>query len=289
VVLVAALIFRSVLEVACAMMVTRSIYAATSLVAVCRQRQVLFSSPEPALPVWCVLRDAWPYAIDALLSTFLGQIDIVMLDRLAPRSTVGIYGAGSRIVQMLLIIPAIVANVVVPSISRSLGTDKYGSQARQLFAALSGISLAGALGLVILGPPAIGRLLGHSYEPLNGLWLAFGLLVLSRFYEAHFGILMIAVGRMKKRVLMQVLALAGIVSAASLLVPRFGAVGMIDSIAATYCLIGLFYCTHLLKERQQVGAPGLGAVGVGLVILSAVVTDVMLRVVSGSDFGGLRR
>jgi len=65
-----------------------------------------------------ILAAAWPFAFAAVISASLIQIDIIMLGWLKDATAVGQYSVGSRIIQMLFIIPMLVAGAIFPSTSR---------------------------------------------------------------------------------------------------------------------------------------------------------------------------
>lgn len=168
------------------------------------------------------LRASASHAVDNFLTVLSGQIDVLLFALILTSYEIGVYQAGSRMVQVIVPIAVVLSTVYMPALS-SAAADAHPAQFRQLsrrvtveFTALA--IMAGA-GFVILGPLVTAHLYGESYAPMEPLWAAFGIYALLRFAAAGFGIQLAALGRIRPRVISQVAAIAVFVAATVLLLP----------------------------------------------------------------------
>lgn len=271
-----AIYFASPVYLAGAILVSRLIYALVSLIAVFLDRHVRSQGETGGLKIGTTLSQAFPYFCDGSLSVLLGQIDIILLTKLASAGTIGTYAVGSRLVQLFLVVPWIATTVMVPALARAHGSDRFNGEVIRLLKAIGGISLAGAACMLIGGPIFTKVFLGHRFAGLDLLWAGFAILTVARFFDAYFGLLMTALGRLKARVTAQVGATALIGVGGLVLIPRVGSAGIILAMALAYCLTGLYYARCL---RDEVGWLNRHAVLVGLGIMIAGIFTIILPLI----------
>ncbi len=70
-----------------------------------------------------VLNETWPLALSGLLSLIYFRADTLILSVLKPAADVGIYGLPRRIVEILLVFPALFAGLIMPFLARFAFTD----------------------------------------------------------------------------------------------------------------------------------------------------------------------
>jgi O-antigen/teichoic acid export membrane protein len=78
-------------------------------------------SPPPAPPWPDLLRAGLPFLAAQGLGVFVVRVDVVMLGRLASEAAVGWYGAASRTVEALYVIPTMLTSATFPVLSRLWG------------------------------------------------------------------------------------------------------------------------------------------------------------------------
>lgn len=243
----AAILFKPLIFLALAIMLARLLFAVGSIYAVFSEGAVRGSDGRAVRAATDTLKSAFPYFVDGSLSVVLSQIDVVLLSYLVDRHAIGIYSAGSRLVQMVLVTPWVAANLMIPSIARAQREGGLSRELRRLTLGIGTLAGASTIGLLVAGPLFTIFLLGPAYRPLNRLWPAFGALTLARFYEAYFGIVMTASGRMVRRVFVQFAAVVAIGVGAAVFVPLLGVSALIMIIGVTYCGIGAYYALTLSR------------------------------------------
>lgn len=110
---------------------------------------------------------AWPLSIAALLGLLMLNTDILIIGWLGSATDVGYYSAGYRIVQLLYLLPAILAISLFPTLSRLANKDQA-LMRTTIEKALTVVFLASlplAVGGILLGPQLISLLFGESFLP----------------------------------------------------------------------------------------------------------------------------
>jgi O-antigen/teichoic acid export membrane protein len=264
----------SVFFIAIALCFSRVVFSTLSIAVIFSNPLVSQSTERQATTVTITLTKSWPYFIDAALSVSLSQVDIIMLNLMADKTTIGIYAAGSRLVQLLLVVPWVVTNVMVPAIAGARDADARASEFRKLAIAMIVISVGGLLILLLVAPLFTAYILGPAFAPLNALWVPFAALLLARFYEAYYGIIMTALGRMVERVIVQIMALVAIGGGSVVLVPYLSTTGLICVIGLSATVTGLFYAMRLSIGGSNISRPALT---VAATLLLSIVTIISVR------------
>ncbi|MFA6365058.1 MAG: flippase [Candidatus Paceibacterota bacterium] len=111
---------------------------------------------------------AWSIAALGLLGVFMLNIDVIMLGWLRTASDVGLYSAGQRIVQVLYVLPSILAASTFPALSRAIGKNES-SQVKNIMersmAIIFFVALPLAVGGIVLGVPIVAFVFGSEYLP----------------------------------------------------------------------------------------------------------------------------
>ncbi|MFA6407390.1 MAG: flippase [Candidatus Paceibacterota bacterium] len=118
--------------------------------------------------VLAIFSSAWSIALLGLLGVFILSIDVVMLGWLRTASDVGLYSAGQRIVQVLYVLPSILAASTFPALSRAIGKNNP-TQVQNIIERTMAMTFFVALPLVtggiILGVPIMAFVFGNDYLP----------------------------------------------------------------------------------------------------------------------------
>ena len=145
-----------------------------------------------------LIRDIWPFAAAAGIAVAFTQADTALLGWLRGAHDAGLYGAGSRIMQILLTMPALLGATLLPALSRF--RDEPARQATVVRDAVSGVLLFAvpvAFGGIVLSAQVLVLVYGEAFGAggtafalLLGSFLAFALttvldfLLLSRNLQA---------------------------------------------------------------------------------------------------------
>lgn len=113
-----------------------------------------------------MLKDMWPFAAAAAIAVTFTQADTVMIGWIRGSYDAGLYGAGSRIMQILLVLPALIGATLLPALARF--QDDAKRQAFVVRNALSGVLLLSVpvtFGGVVLAPHVLGLVYGSAFAP----------------------------------------------------------------------------------------------------------------------------
>ena len=71
-----------------------------------------------------ILGSGWPFTLSAILGILMIDMDVLIIGWLRSAEEVGLYSAAQRIVQLLYILPSILATSLLPTFSRLAGRDE---------------------------------------------------------------------------------------------------------------------------------------------------------------------
>jgi O-antigen/teichoic acid export membrane protein len=135
------------------------------------------STPSARIRARDLVKEMWPFAAAAGIAVAFTQVDAVMVGWLKGSQAAGLYGAGSRIASLFLMLPALLGNALLPGLTRlKEDTVKQAVLARE---SLSGVLLF-ALPITVGGIYTASELLRLIYGPAFGPGgNAFALLLIS--------------------------------------------------------------------------------------------------------------
>ncbi len=111
---------------------------------------------------------AWATAIIGLLGSFMLSLDIVILGWLTNASAVGLYAAAQRIIQVLYLIPSVIASSIFPALSRAAAVHDHDAEKNLMersLAVLFAVALPLTVGGVVLGAQGMQFIFGTDYVP----------------------------------------------------------------------------------------------------------------------------
>lgn len=200
--------------------------AAATLYVLRRELRGLFSNFTAKL-VKPIFASAWPFAITAVLSGLMVNTDILVIGFFRSADEVGLYSAALRPVQLLYLIPAIIATSTFPIFARLAKSEN--EKLRRILERLLGLTFLASLPLaiigVILGADIMTFLFGQDY--LGGA-SSFRILMLTMIINFPTVVLSNAVFAYDQRRSLTVFAAVGGISNLVfdlLLIPRFGIIG----------------------------------------------------------------
>jgi len=165
------------------------------------------------------------YAADNILTVLSGQIDVLLFGLLLNAHDMGIYQGGARLVQAIVPFAVVLSTVYLRVLSNAAHNKLHSvfqENANRLTLEFSLLAVGAGLSFAVVGPLATQILYGAQYVTLKPLWAAFGLFAMLRFASAGYGIQLVALGRIKIRVISQIVSIGLFVGATAIVLPRFG-------------------------------------------------------------------
>lgn len=208
-----------------------------------------------------ILRQALPLTLTTLFINLYFRIDMTFLAKLRPAAEVGWYGAAHKCIEVLMVVPAVLAVAAFPGFAQLYRSDRgqLAAAGRQLLRLLALLGLPVAAGALVLGEPLMAWLFGAAFAPAGAAlaWLAVALCFI--FLNYAFSFLLISGERQMVNAWVSGAAVVVSVAANLLLIPRFGHVGAAAAAAATEGF--LLACYAGAVQRWIFPLRLLGAVG----------------------------
>lgn len=205
-----------------------------------------------------IIVEAAPFAIALALHTFYIRMDILLLSLLLPVSDqgvcssrfcsdteVGVYAVGARILEILLMVPIYFMNSVLPSLTRAISgaSEALSRLLQNAFSFLLAVGLPAGILLFILARETAGIISSEEF-----LSSAFGsgsdtalqilaILVPLAFCSMFFGFLMIAAGKQKTLIWINLMTVLFNLLLDFWAIPYYGFVGAATSSALSECLM----------------------------------------------------
>lgn len=186
------------------------------------------------------IQAALPIAVLGFLGIFMFNIDIIIIGWFRSAAEIGFYSVGQRVVQLLYIIPGILASALFPALSRASGNkenQKVSFIMEKGMAAVFAFALPMTVGGIILAKPIINFLFGQEYLPAI---LTFQILLLTNiviFPQMLLSNFVLAYNKQKQIAKYVALTALGNVIFDFLLIPRFGIAG---SAAGTFVVQAMY-------------------------------------------------
>ncbi len=127
-------------------------------------RQIL-TRFNPAL-VKPIFKQAWPFAISGILGILMLNTDILIIAWRRSPEEVGLYSAPQRIIQLLYVLPSIVATSVLPTLSRFAlqNMERFKKTLERVISFMIAVAIPIAIGGVLLGSEIIRLIYGNEYR-----------------------------------------------------------------------------------------------------------------------------
>lgn len=174
-----------------------------------------------------LLAEGWPLMLSAFFAAVYLRIDQVMLGEMAGFAEVGAYAVAVRMVEVLYVVPAVIAASVFPAIlkSKDLGRPLYEARIQALYDAMLWMAVALAIPLCILAPLIVGWLFGEAFRPAGPVLSVLAWMPVWVFLNAARQKWLSAENALKAGMAVEAAACALNVLGNLLLIPRYGALG----------------------------------------------------------------
>ena len=174
-----------------------------------------------------IFLNAWPFALTGLLGAVLINTDIIMLGWLKDAKEVGYYSAAQRPVQLLYLIPAIIATSLFPSFAKWANKDN--EKFKQVFEkAMKSVFLVAFpifVGGFILASQIINLLFGAGFQSSTPIFMILLPTIFLVFPGNLFGNAIFAYNRQKTFLISLSLGGIGNIIFNLILIPPFGGIG----------------------------------------------------------------
>lgn len=185
-----------------------------------------------------ILTTAWPFALLSVMGIAMLNTDIIMLGWMRSVEEVGYYSAAQKLIQLLYVIPALVASSVFPVLARF--TQEAPEMARMILQKvvrlMFALSLPIALIGIFFGSFIITLLFGAEYVPAILTFQILIATVLIVYPSTPLGNAIFAYDQQKSFIGIVAVALIGNVAFNLLLIPRWGIEGAAISTIITQLL-----------------------------------------------------
>jgi O-antigen/teichoic acid export membrane protein len=196
-----------------------------------------------------ILNAAWPFALATFLGSLMVNTDILLIGALRPAADVGYYAAGLRIIQLLYLLPTLLAVSTLPAFARlARGPEERMRIALERTVSVMYLAaLPAAVGGVILGSSIVGAVFGAVYLPAALSFQILALTILIDFPVTALSNALFAYEAQKKLVVYAAIGVISNIVFDLLLIPPFGIAG---SAAATFAaqLLSNIYLWHALRR-----------------------------------------
>jgi len=174
-----------------------------------------------------VIKEAWPFALTAVLTMLYFRIDTVILSAMKGDAAVGWYNASYNIIFGLTFIPMAYAGAIFPVMSRYFKSsrDSFDKVGTLSFKYLPMVGLPISIGITLLAPRIMSLLYGEAY--MNGI-VALQILIWSFFAMCLSGTLTTTLSSINRQRIVSIgmgIAVVANILLNLLLIPRYNLVG----------------------------------------------------------------
>lgn len=220
-----------------------------------------------------ILSASWPFVISGLLGSLMININILLIGFFLSSEQVGIYSAADRPIQLLYVLPAILATSVFPTFARLAisSQEKMRSALERVLSLAFLFSFPLALGGLVLGGDIIRVVFGQEYTPAVSSFRVLVVTISINFTTAILSNAIFAYNRQKD--LIKFAALGGITNIVLnlILIPKIGILGSAWATLAAQ-LISNFYLSSRVKKLTPFRVAGkIKKVAIAALIMAVAV------------------
>ncbi|MDQ3980412.1 MAG: oligosaccharide flippase family protein [Actinomycetota bacterium] len=221
-----------------------------------------------------IVRRSWPLGIATVLGAVYYRLDAVLVFELSGADAAGFYSAAYRFLDVLQLVPAALAGVLVPLFASACARgDREGSERvlRLAVTVAAAVALPVAAGAFVAADRIAVAVFGPAFTPTGDVLAVLPLAFFSITTGYMYAAMLVALGQV--RVLAVVAALAAVLSVTAdlIVIPTWGAVG---AAWITVCVEYLVTTCLALWLRSRIGFrlpwPRIGAAAAASAVLVAV-------------------
>lgn len=148
-----------------------------------------------------ILRESWPVAVSIALNLIYFRADTIILSLFHSRATVGLYGAGYKILEVLITFPAMFAGLIMPVLAKAASQgdqERFRMAYQRSFDALATLALPIVAGVFVLAHPIIVLIAGEAFRESGTILRVLIFAVGSIFFGNLFGNAVVAIGQQRR-------------------------------------------------------------------------------------------
>lgn len=172
-----------------------------------------------------ILRQALPFVAIGVVWTVTFRIDMVMLSLLRNEESVGFYGAGYSIFEILLILPNVLSRALFPALAAAQKTGDTGELLAKSVRVFFLVALPVGVGIAMTAPDAVALVFGEKYRPGGAALSVLGGGLILWFLTMGLSWAMTAHNKLNHVLRANVIALFTNIIVNAILIPRYGFVG----------------------------------------------------------------
>lgn len=196
-------------------------------------------------------RRASSYAADSFLTSLATQIDVLLFGAFLNLHDMGIYQSGARLVQVIIPFAVVLSTVYLPSLvaAQAQGSEaEYRRDAVRLTWEFTGLAVISGFGFAFVAPTITDLLYGNAYNALQSLWSGFAVFATLRLAASAYGIQLVALGRIRSRLINSIAAISILIGATVLVMPTRGLIASTWILALSAVPPFLFLGTTLIRS-----------------------------------------
>jgi O-antigen/teichoic acid export membrane protein len=196
-----------------------------------------------------ILYSSWPFGMLGVMGAIMLNTDTVMVGWFRSITEVGYYGAAQRVIQLVYLIPGLIATALFPSMAKLIeNKERFKNVLERGLSLLTLFAVPATVGGVLLGRDIIGITFGSQYIPATGSFRLMCLTFLPIFLSAIFGNAVFALNKEKKLIAYVILGVIGNFLFDLILIPLWGIDGAALSTVINQTIITLYLIYVLRKE-----------------------------------------
>lgn len=191
-----------------------------------------------------VLKKIFVLGLFMLFGNLFFQLDTILLAFWRDEKSVGIYQAVFRLIMVLLIIPDVFINSLMPVLSRlhSEGSEKWEKLSFIFNKILVTIIIPAAIVMFIYPAEILGLAYGTGkYDEAIPIFRVFSFIMLIRFFTEAYGLMLITADKQKIRMTIVILGTAVNFAVNIFMIPRYDALGAGITSLITNIVVGFLY------------------------------------------------
>ncbi len=182
---------------------------------------------------------AWPFTVLAISNVLIFNTDTLFLGHYSSVAEVGYYGAASRLVQMLYILPVLFATSTFPVLVQKIAAgEPVGKILRKIVWLMLAASSTLTIIMIVGAKWLVPFLFGVSFAPAIPMVTILGLTYIPVFIGSTLNNVVMAHDRQKQFVIANIWGIVANIALDFILVPRYGGIG-----AAIASVVGLSVIT----------------------------------------------
>jgi O-antigen/teichoic acid export membrane protein len=229
-----------------------------------------------------MVKESWIFMLYGVFFMLYFQTDQILLSILMDKHAVGIYSAPAKLAAVLLFIPAIIYQVVLPLLFRYYESDfpRYQRLISLSFRYFAAFGIAAGIGLILVADEFVPFVMGEEYRESIPIMKWMGAFVAVRFLTLSLSDLLTTANKQNTLAAIQIAAVCLNVILDLILIPRYGALG---PAIATLIVESLSFSIYVWFTRPIIRIPiHQFAIPLFKIAVSASVMTVVVLLTRGS-------